>query len=119
MRRFLNGEMPAKRFCTFYTKVWREYVSEALSQRALWPEPYDQRLLAQLQSGEIDNEEFGRQWAVLWGYAGREEYVNAINALHSACDCYCEIPISEVEIDEAQLRREVQEVWEKYKDMKT
>ncbi len=64
-------------------------------------------MIAAFQRGEMSSDVFQREHHRLWGYSTEEwEFQNMIDAMHSACSCFCSLPELEWEINEEQLRQE-------------
>ena len=109
MKSFLDREIQAQPFCTRFTKLWTQERDMTLAKKAEWPQPYDEQITAAFQRGEITGTQFSEQFAELWGYDPDTQEI--YDALHSACDCYYPFPEREGEIDEEQLRHEVEEAF--------
>lgn len=109
MKSFLDQKIQAQTFCTRFIKLWAQERDITYAKKAEWPQPYDEMLTAAWQRGEINDVQFREKDAELWGYEPHSQDV--IDAVHSACDCWRLVPNSVWEIDEAQLRHEVQEAF--------
>ena len=109
MKSFLDRETPAQTFCTRFLTLWAQERDMTLAKKAEWPQPFDEMLTAAWQRGEMSEVEFREKDANLWGYEPHSQ--NLIDAVHSACDCWRSSPEREWEIDEAQLRQEVQKAF--------
>lgn len=106
MQDFLARKMQVQEFCTKFTMLWAKERDATYAKKAEWPLPYDDLLIAAWQRGDINDAQFGEKDAELWGY--EPSLQNALDAVYSACDCWRPSPALEWEIDEAQLRREVE-----------
>lgn len=109
MQRFLERQIKVQTFRTKFTKLWMQERDNSYAKKADWPEPLDELLTASFQRGEISGGEFRQAHADLWGYADDLEFIDTINAIHSAFSVLAPTPTLEGEIDEEQLRREVAE----------
>lgn len=106
---FLERRIQAQSFCTRYIKLWANERDATDMKKAGWPLPYDEMLTSAWQRGEIDDVQFRERTAELWGYDPHLQ--DALDALHSACDCWRLSPETEWEIDEAQLRHKVEDAF--------
>lgn len=109
IKSFLDRKIQVQTFCTRFTTLWAQERDMTLAKKAEWPQPYDEMLTAAWQCGEISEAEFREKDAELWGY--EPHFQDVTDAMHSACDCWRPSPKLEGEIDEAQLRHEVQEAF--------
>ena len=112
MQRFLDRHLEAEPFCAEFTKLWiqrRDALYE--KEKAVWPEPYAEILIASFQRGEISDKQFREKYAKLWGSAEELEFQETIDAIHSACSVFAPDPEIEWEINEEQLRREVEDAF--------
>ena len=117
MQQFLDRQLKSQTFCAKFTKLWiknrdDDYANQVL-KKAEWPEPYDEMLIASFQRGEISGSEFRRASAELWGYAQDLEFQETIDAIHSACSVFAPDPEMEWEINEEQLRLEVEAAYDR------
>ena len=107
MKSFLDEKTPPQKFCLKFTRLWMQERDNILAQKADWPQPYDELLIAAFQRGELNGAQFREQYTELWGRAEDAAFDETICAVHSACSVYAPVPELEGEISEEQLRQEV------------
>ena len=108
---FLNGSEATDPFCNRFIAMWIQDRDAEYAQAATWAQPYDRQLSERLRSGEINKDEFQREWLKLWGYSAKDlKFQDMIDAMHSSC--YSFDPSGELEwgINEEQLRQELSEL---------
>ena len=106
---FLERRIQVRAFCTKYIRLWAKERDVTYVKKAEWPLPYDEMLVAAWQRGEISDDQFKEKVAQLWGYEANSQDV--LDGVHSACDCWRLSPELKGEIDEMQLRHEVEEAF--------
>jgi hypothetical protein len=112
IRRYLKFELSSEDFCLEFTKLWIHYRDEQYEIKSKWADPADERLFKARFNGEITEDEFSKAYKELWGIAF--EFVEMVDAIHSACSSYNPSPEMEWEINGEQLRSEVQLYLDKY-----
>lgn len=107
VEKFAGNKLAVSAFDRQFTALWMKYRDEEYAKKATWAEPYDQQMIASFQRGEINKDEFAREYRSLWGYSAEEwEFQNMIDAMHSACSLFNPSPELEGEINEEQFRQE-------------
>lgn len=112
---FLQHEVVADDFCTKLIAFWSLGRDDIYNKQKLWPEPYDQQLIAAWQRGELTEEAFRAKWDQLWGSDESTPFRYMLDRMHSACYVFRPSPQMAWEIDEDQLRREVMLCLEQFK----
>jgi len=110
---FLERRIEPEPFCIEFTQAWIKRRDQRLSKRDTWPERYDLALDDELRRGAISYEEFSAKWRELWG--PDTPFAETAAKIHSACAAYDPEPESKYWIDEAELRRFVQQEMDLYR----
>ncbi|MFB8794879.1 MAG: hypothetical protein U7126_11820 [Microcoleus sp.] len=120
VQQFLGGEMSAEQFSSDFTTLWMSFRDEQYKIKDTWDKRYDLELLEHLQKGELTSEEFTQKSRELMGTTEIFEFINMVDAIHSACHVFNPFPgpIFEGEITEEQLRAEVQALITNYQSKK-
>ena len=120
VQQFLGGEMSAEQFSSDFTTLWMSFRDEQYKIKDTWDKRYDLELLERLQKGELTSEEFTQESRELMGTTEIFEFINMVDAIHSACHVFNPFPgpIFEGEITEEQLRAEVQALITNYQSKK-
>ncbi len=120
MADYLSASLTVETFCTEFTKLWMRERDAAWgvwqAKKSTWSQPYDELLLAAFQRGEMGADEFRKKYARLRDCAVDPEF-EIISPVHSACSVFMPDPELEGEIDEAQLRHEVEDALGKCRAM--
>jgi hypothetical protein len=116
IKKFLTHEVSVEKFCSNFTNLWIQHRNEQEKIKQAWNEPYDQQLIEAHLRGELSTEEFGRLYSDLWGLPEKMYLYELIDSIHSACSTFNPSPEQEWEINEAQLRLEVQTLIENFRN---
>ena len=108
IRQLLDKEIDGETFCSKFEPSWMADRNEEYAISDTWPERYDLQLIESYRQGAISSEEFERKWVELWGYGGYRNLVEMLGCIFTACDVFFPVPEREYEIDESQLRIEVE-----------
>lgn len=105
---FLSGKIEAMAFCDRFVELWIQYRDAQYRQETPELKIAKLRLLESFRHGEMTEENFHSQWAELFVYSGNIAKVTLFNAVHSSCMVFREFPEHEWEINEQQMRHEIE-----------
>ncbi len=117
IQQFLAGKISAEQFGLDFTTLWMSFRDEQLKIKETWDRRYDIELIERLQKGELTWEEYRQKSRQFMGTTEVIEFIQMVDAIHSACSAFNPIPgepISPWEITQEQLRAEVQELFTNY-----
>jgi hypothetical protein len=112
---FLNEKIDIDTFCRDLSRLWIAFSDENLKIKESWDRRYDVELQKEFVQGKITANEFRERYNKLCRLTEFEDFTNTINPIHGLCDFYNPIPETEWEVNEAQFRAEVKNIFENSK----
>jgi hypothetical protein len=110
IKSLLVHEVSIDQFCDDFTDLWIEFRDKTSNEaRQTWDERYDIKLIESRLRGEITPDDFSKQFRELCGLTEEiSHFCDLVDPIHSMCSAYNPLPKSDWEINEDQLRAEVE-----------
>lgn len=120
IQQFLGGKILAEQFSDDFTTLWMNFRDEQDKLKDTWDKRYDLELIERFQKGELTGEQYTQKSRELMGTTDIFEFINMVDAIHSACHVFNPFPGPrlEWEITEEQLKAEVQSLIANYQSKK-
>lgn len=112
---FLNEKIDINTFCRDLSGLWIAFRDENDKIKESWERRYDVELKKDFIQGKITADEFRERYSKLCRLTESEDFTSVINPIHGLCGFYNPIPEEEGEVDEAQFRAEVKNIFENSK----
>jgi len=86
---FLEDGLSAGAFVDKFFEVRERSVERQNAPKKHWDQPHDRLLIGQRRAGMLDENQFARQWAKLFGWSAADQRILAFeNELFALCDAY-------------------------------